>query len=204
MKPIAYYLFLCLLLLFGGGGMAVPPALAVDSTADPVINLAVNNQPLGEVLDAITAETGYEFNINSQWETHPVSATISDLPLEQGLKRLLRSLNHTIIWEADQTITIMVYGKSAAGSGGGGISHAAPPQSFPATPPSELEDPDEERDDPSPADEAPEPDDRETAEIEEDASPNDENVPGQGRIKRPPSPRPPPEPGAESGDTPPE
>jgi hypothetical protein len=48
-----------------------------------------------------TPDTGSTSTANGR--THPVSATIDNLTLEQGLKRLLRSLNHTIIWEADKT-----------------------------------------------------------------------------------------------------
>ena len=43
-----------------------------------------------------------------------VSATIDHQPLEQVLKRLLRSLNYTILWEADKVVVIKVYGKADA------------------------------------------------------------------------------------------
>jgi hypothetical protein len=125
-------------------------------------------------LDAITAETGYEFNINEQWESHPVSATIDNLPLEQGLKRLLLNLNHTIIWESDQIITIMVYGNTDSTNHHSGTSHAAAPRSIPAVPPAEAEDLGEPQDHLSPETEASEADEREIAESEENAPPDDE------------------------------
>ncbi len=53
------------------------------------------------------------------------------MKLEQGLKRLLRSLNHTIIWESDKIITIMVFGKSDPGRSGPAISYQSPPQTYP-------------------------------------------------------------------------
>jgi hypothetical protein len=128
MKSIAC-LIVCLFMLFGGGNQVFHPAMAQGEPLDPVINLTVKDEPLSDVLETIAQETGYRFNLTPQWEDHPVSATISNLPLEQGLKRLLRSLNHTIIWEADKTVTIKVYGKVTPGSSGG-ISFAAPPQPY--------------------------------------------------------------------------
>jgi hypothetical protein len=163
-----------MLLLFIGNNITVNPVSATDSTASPVIKLNVNNQPLGDVLGAITAETGYKFNINEQWESHPVSATIDNLPLEQGLKRLMRNLNHTIIWDSNQIITIMVYGKSGSTSHQSGISHAAPPRSIPAVTPTEAEDFDEPQADLSPEEEPAEADERDMAESEENAPTDDE------------------------------
>lgn len=127
MKNIPCLIF-CLSLLFIFGSLAVPVAMAQPGAKEPLITLSVNDQPLGEVLDTITAETGYQFKLNSQWQDWPVSATIGNLPLEKGLKRLLRSLNHTIIWESERTVTIMVYGKAEPGSAGPAVSFAAPPQ----------------------------------------------------------------------------
>ena len=108
MKPAAYFI-LCLLTAVGAIGSN--PAAAIDASDEPRITLSVTNQPLGDVLDALTGETGYLFNINDRWDDYPVSAVVRDLPLEQGLKRLLRSLNHTILWEADNVVTIMIYGE---------------------------------------------------------------------------------------------
>jgi hypothetical protein len=101
MKTI-FCLILCLLAILSSVSVALHPAAAQKVTADPLISLTVHNEPLGDVLASLTRDTGYRFNLNRKWRTHPVSATIGNLTLEQGLKRLLRSLNHTIIWEADK------------------------------------------------------------------------------------------------------
>lgn len=78
---------------------------------DPVITLTAEKVPLGDILNTITQETGYTFNLNKDWRDYPVSATIDNLPLEKGLKRLLRSLNYTIIWESDRIISIKIFSK---------------------------------------------------------------------------------------------
>ena len=86
--------------------------------------------PWVQSLETITRDTGYRFNLNRSWQDHPVSATIGNLPLEKGLKRLLRSLNYTIIWESDKLVTIMVFGKTEPGSSGPAISFQSPPQTY--------------------------------------------------------------------------
>ena len=127
MKPIFYLLF-CF--FCSVGGVAIHPAMAQDATADPLISLTVQNEPLGDVLETITQDTGYRFNLNGKWKEHPVSATLNDLPLEKGLKRLLRSLNHSIVWESDKIVTITVFGKADASNADSAISFSSPPQTY--------------------------------------------------------------------------
>jgi hypothetical protein len=119
----------CLIVCFScfyGSILGIHPALA----ADPLITLTAQNEPLGNVLETITRDTGYRFNLNRKWKDHPVSANIGNLPLEQGLKRLLRSLNHSIVWESDKVVTIMVFGKADPSRPGSDISFASPPQAY--------------------------------------------------------------------------
>ncbi len=125
MKSI-YCLLLCFFCFVGG--VAIHPAMAQDATADPLISLTAQNKPLGDVLEIIAQDTGYRFNLNGRWKEHPVSATITNLPLEKGLKRLLRSLNHSIVWDSDKIVTITVFGKADAGSTDSAISFSSPPQ----------------------------------------------------------------------------
>jgi hypothetical protein len=121
---ILFPLIFCLLAF---GGLAVQRVPAQEPAAEPLINLTVRNEPLGDVLETITRDTGYRFKIQRRWADYEVSATLHDLPLEQGLKRLLRSLNHTIVWEADKTVTIKVFGKVEPGDSGAANSFSAPP-----------------------------------------------------------------------------
>lgn len=125
MKPISCILicFLCL-----AGRAAIHPVMAQDASTDPLITLKVNNTLLVDVLETITRDTGYRFSLNGQWKDHPVSATITNLPLEKGLKRILRSLNHSIVWESEKIVTITVFGKTDSRSNDNAISFASPPQ----------------------------------------------------------------------------
>jgi hypothetical protein len=88
------------------------PANGQESTQEPYISLRVLNQPLSEVLDKISQDTGYTFKLKEEWKGYPVTAAIQNLPLSQGLKRILTPLNHAIIYESENKIHILVYGKA--------------------------------------------------------------------------------------------
>jgi len=80
-----------------------------NSIAEELISLDIKNQPLGDVLEDISAETGYQFSIDESWNDFPVSASIKNEPLHRGLKRILRNLNSAVIYGSDGTIRIKIY-----------------------------------------------------------------------------------------------
>ncbi len=85
------------------------PAYCENAIAEELISLDANNQPLGEILDDISAETGYQFRIDESWNDFPVTASIKNEPLHKGLKRILRNLNSAVIYGPDRTIRIKIY-----------------------------------------------------------------------------------------------
>ena len=89
----------------------IQQAIGSESLDEPHISLKVNNQRLGDVLEEITLDTGFEFKLNDQWSAYPVNASIENMPLNRGLKLILQGLNHAIIYESDKSIKIMVFGK---------------------------------------------------------------------------------------------
>ena len=108
-KVLTYTLVFILSLLFLHVGI-VQHAIGTESKDEPHISLKVENKRLGDVLKIITLGTGFKFKLNDQWISYPVNASIENLPLHRGLKLILRGLNHTIIYESNKTIKIMVYG----------------------------------------------------------------------------------------------
>jgi len=122
-------LIVCVLL-----GTAVRPPVVQSASDDSVITLSVENHALGDVLDMISSETGYQFNLSESWHSFPVSANIDALPLEQALNRILRNLNHTLVWESDKVVTVTVFGEVKPGDAGPGVSYAAPPNPVPEEP----------------------------------------------------------------------
>ncbi|WP_372677177.1 hypothetical protein [Desulfosarcina sp.] len=162
-------LIFCLIVSFFWfvGSAAIDPSMAQDSTAEPLISLTAQNEPLGNVLETITRDTGYRFNLNGKWNQHPVSATINGLALEKGLKRLLRSLNHSIVWESDKIVTITVFGKADPGNTGSAISFPSPPQTYQEETEPAIEPEPASADDPEPADAGAEAAETEAAAAEE-------------------------------------
>lgn len=97
-------------------GWGLPtPARCDSNIAEELISLEIKNQPLGEVLDDISAETGYHFNIDESWYSFPVTATFKNEPLHRGLKRILRNLNTAVIYGSDKVINIRIYGREKSG-----------------------------------------------------------------------------------------
>jgi hypothetical protein len=85
------------------------PANCENSIAEELISLDIKNKPLGEVLEDISAETGYQFSIDESWNKFPVTASIKNEPLHRGLQRILRNLNNAVIYGSDGTIKIKIY-----------------------------------------------------------------------------------------------
>jgi hypothetical protein len=121
-------LSLCLIAFTALINGAIETSAAQPESREPIVSLRINNLPLGEALATLSRDTGYRFHLDSQWKTYPVSVNASHIPLEKVLKRLLRNLNHSIIWESENAIRIMVYGESEAADSTHAVSFAAPPQ----------------------------------------------------------------------------
>jgi len=83
---------------------------AQTAPGDEPISLNVEERALGEVLAMITKSTGHAFIIDAQWLDMPVSISVKAIPLHKALKNIFSDLNNAIIYRADGTIKILVYG----------------------------------------------------------------------------------------------
>jgi len=102
--------FFILFSLICSCGLSMPlPADCENSIAEELISLDIKNKPLGEALEEISAETGYQFSIDESWNDFPVTASIKNEPLHRGLQRILRNLNNAVIYGSDGTIKIKIY-----------------------------------------------------------------------------------------------
>lgn len=87
----------------------LPPLHAAGHDVASAFSLDVRGMPLGEVLKKISGDTGYRITVDSEWTGWPVSGSFKNLPVNQGLRRILSSLNHSIVFnEADRRITIVI------------------------------------------------------------------------------------------------
>ena len=111
-----HYLIIMMTLLFlTTEGNFINQVRGQELTEEPNISIEIQDQPLGEVLDIISQDTGYTFNVSSQWKDYSVNASIQSMPLNKGLNRILAGLNHVIIYESEKIINILVYGKANPG-----------------------------------------------------------------------------------------
>jgi hypothetical protein len=80
-------------------------------SAEPTLSLEARNEPLGKLLDRISQETAYVFQLDPSWATYPVTISFRNLPLGQGLKRILANLNHAVVYEGPREVRIIIFGK---------------------------------------------------------------------------------------------
>lgn len=102
--------------------LAIFPLLfPISSTAgsetnvgDELISLTVKDEPLGDVLYKVSLATGYEISLDNKWENHRVTASLEEVPLHRGLKRILKNLNSAIIYVSSKKIKIIIYDGSVS------------------------------------------------------------------------------------------
>ena len=108
----------------------------------PVFSLNVKDKELSQVLEDVSAASGYTIVFNGD-DDLKISLTLRDSSLEQTLKRVLRDINYTAVWDdTHKKVFISVFGqKKSRGMGRAGMSpgmskkmartHTNPPGMFP-------------------------------------------------------------------------
>lgn len=129
-KTDQYIILFCVLcwLAFFNGLLFPAKVIGEKSVADEVISLDVKNEPLGEVLEDISIAASCQISIDESWEDYPVTAAFENEPLYRVLKRVLRNVNNAVIFGADRTIKITIYGEVTSSSRN--IGHSITTQSF--------------------------------------------------------------------------
>jgi outer membrane biosynthesis protein TonB len=111
------------------------PANGRGADGDPasaVFSLDFKDKPLSQVLNQISRLTGAKFLINKEYAELKVTGSLKNVTVTQALREITAELNHTIIYEADDTISLVIYSKKQA-SGPGGFG-PLPPQNYPMNP----------------------------------------------------------------------
>ena len=105
------FLVVFFLLCFGGSILYIlgpSPCLGVEASGEvAVFSLDVKDKPLGKVLKEIEKSTGYKITVDDRWVNFPVWATLKNVGVEEGLRRLLRGFNYALI-VADKEKTIFI------------------------------------------------------------------------------------------------
>lgn len=91
-------------------------AAADGKAAAPEMRISIDaqNESLGHVLAVVGRQATCTIRFDHRWEGHLVKASFQNLPLGEGLKRILANLNHAIIYESVHDIKILIYGEMAS------------------------------------------------------------------------------------------
>ena len=84
------------------------------NAGDELISLTVKDEPLGDVLYKVSMATGYDISLDNKWQNYRVTASLEEVSLHKGLKRILRNLNSIIIYVSSKKIKIIIYDKTAS------------------------------------------------------------------------------------------
>jgi hypothetical protein len=85
---------------------------AEQSFDETVFSIEFQDKPLKRALTEISWITGYSFLMNREYAEYRITANLQDVTIHQGLKELIGDLNHTIIYEPDKTISLIIYAQS--------------------------------------------------------------------------------------------
>lgn len=112
-KPPHIALITCL--FFIALSLFLPSSSWTETDAgDELISLTAKNEPLGDVVYKISMATGYDISVDNKWQNYRVTASLEDVSLHKGLKRILRDLNSAIIYVSKKKIRIIIYDKTAS------------------------------------------------------------------------------------------
>jgi type II secretory pathway component GspD/PulD (secretin) len=129
-QHIALIIFLFLAML----SLILPISFArgnESNVGEELISLTAKDEPLGDVLYKVSMASGYDISLDSKWQNYRVTASLEEVSLHKGLKRILRNLNSAIIYVSIKKIKIIIYDKTASE----GVSLApSTDQSFERTP----------------------------------------------------------------------
>jgi hypothetical protein len=95
-------LLLAVLLVAGAVGPARGNARQggrLVSIQDSRLSATLNRVPLRDVLSALALEAPFKISIKGEVETEPISVSLHDVELEQGLRRLLRGTSYAMTYE---------------------------------------------------------------------------------------------------------
>jgi len=81
---------------------------------EELISLTVKDEPLGDVLYKVSMATGYDISLDNKWQNYRVTASLEQVPLQKGLKRILKNLNSAIIYVSSKKIKIIIFDKTAS------------------------------------------------------------------------------------------
>ena len=107
------YLFIAAFLIIGSYAFVTPESFAIKKSPQrPVFSIDVKDKALGEVLEDISNATGYSIILNGENDNLSVSLKLRNVGLEETLKRVLKDINYTVVWDDfARKVFLSVYGE---------------------------------------------------------------------------------------------
>ena len=107
---------LCASLLLGALTVLFPPCSQAPAhelvCTEHTISATLTGVPLKKALQTIQQNTGLWYRGTETLLTEPLTVQFTDLPLEAGLKRLLTSLNYSLVFNSEGTVVgVVLLGK---------------------------------------------------------------------------------------------
>jgi len=124
------FFFLAILSLFFP--VSSSAASEIDAGQE-LISLSVKDEPLGDVLYKVSMATGYDISLDNKWQNYRVTASLEQVPLQKGLKRILKNLNSAIIYVSSKKIKIIIFDKTASGDASFSPSNEKSPDRTPGS-----------------------------------------------------------------------
>jgi hypothetical protein len=79
---------------------------------EPIVSLDIVHKPLALVLKEISKNTGYKISFDEAFSDFPVSLSAKKLTIRQCLSRMMKRINHAIIFNAEKKeIFVRIYDK---------------------------------------------------------------------------------------------
>jgi hypothetical protein len=100
---------LFMLMVGSVAGFIESAAWAQTCLTDPRVSLSVKDTPLVDVLTQISRDTDCDIVIDPTWRNFPVTAQFENTPLPVAIKRVLKRLNHAIIYSLQNRVEILIY-----------------------------------------------------------------------------------------------
>jgi type II secretory pathway component GspD/PulD (secretin) len=85
--------------------------------AGKVFSMKIQDEPLGDVLDELSRKSGDKIVCEEAWVDLPITVRFVDLPLEKAIKKILKNINHVVIYGPD-SVQIKIYGEAAPDTSG--------------------------------------------------------------------------------------
>lgn len=76
---------------------------------DAKITMEAKNQPLSQVLDRLSQNTGYTFTYSAEWADLNISVKVVNLDIDKTLRKILSNHNFAMLYEENGNIRIMIF-----------------------------------------------------------------------------------------------